>query len=51
MCQLQVHNQQGAWAHRGGARGGGRGGNADGGARRQNPKQALKKTEEDFPSL
>jgi len=42
---------------RGGARGGrgGRGGNTDrggrGGARRQNPKQALKKTEDDFPTL
>ena len=34
--------------------GGGRGGQQQsgaGGQRRQNPKQALKKTEEDFPTL
>jgi hypothetical protein len=52
----QAPAARGGRGGRGGDRGGARGGRgtadaARGGARRQNPKQSLKKTEEDFPSL
>jgi hypothetical protein len=51
----QAPAARGGRGGRGGDRGG-RGGRGTaeagrGGARRQNPKQSLKKTEEDFPSL